>query len=435
MIAAYVRVSTREQAVHGYGVDVQKAHIEKYLSLNKFNLNAVKWFSDEGKSASTLERPQLKKLLKAIKLKQVSHVVVYKLDRIFRNLKDQQKLIELFKKYDVEFKCVTEEIDYNSANGKFTLNMRGSMAEWELDTVRERSLDGMVQSAYEGNFSVPRSPYGYDKVDRKLVINEEEAKVVKDIFQKASDGMSVWYIMHYLNEKKGNNRIWREAALYKILRNPIYYGCFSYYDVEIENHSPAIITKELFHRASRKRNNSARKKNIYLFDRKGFHIQCNNLFTNTSGSSVTGKTYNYLTCKTCGVHVPEAEVLQVVEVSIKEYLKDKSKREDRDTVVTLQNKIEDIIKLYVNESISQATYIKTLAMLEQKLEREKMLQEELDKEIVVLSMTNRENDFLLIQDVVDLIRIDTTSGNKFVSFRGGYEYRVDDELNVKRISK
>lgn len=241
--------------------------------------------------------------------------------------------------------------------------------------------------------------------------------------------------MHYLNEKKGNKRIWREAALYKILRNPIYYGCFSYYDVEIENHSPAIITKELFHLASKKRNNTARKKNIYLFDRKGYHLQCNNLFTNTSGRSATGRIYNYLTCKTCGLHIPEGEVLEAVEVAIKEYLKDKSKREDRDTVFTLQNKIDDIIKLYVNESISQSTYIKTLAMLEQKLEREKKLQEELDKEIVVLSLTNRENDFLLIQDVVDLIRINTTSGNKFVTFRGGYEYRVDDELNVKRISK
>ena len=435
MIAAHVRVSTREQAVHGYGVDVQKAHIEKYLSLNKFNLDAVKWFSDEGKSASTLERPQLKKLLKVIKLKQVSHVVVYKLDRIFRNLKDQQKLIELFKENDVEFKCVTEEIDYNSANGKFTLNMRGSMAEWELDTVRERSLDGMVQSAYQGNFSVPRSPYGYDKVDKKLVINKEEAKVVKDIFQKASEGMSVWFIMQYLNERKDAQRKWREAAIYKILRNPIYYGCFSYYDIEIENHSPAIISKELFHRASKKRANSARKRNIYLFDRKGLHTQCDSIFINTSGSSGTGRIYNYLTCKTCGLHVPEREVLEAVEVAIKQYLKDKSKREDRDSVFTLQDKIEDVIKLFVNGLISQASYIKTLTMLEQKLERERILQEELDKDMVVLSMTNRENDFLLIQDVVDLIRINTTSGDKFITFRGGYEYRVDDELKVKKILK
>ncbi|NLW28616.1 MAG: hypothetical protein GXY98_01750 [Erysipelothrix sp.] len=165
------------------------------------------------------------------------------------------------------------------------------------------------------------------------------------------------------------------------------------------------------------------------------HTQCDSIFINTSGSSGTGRIYNYLTCKTCGLHVPEREVLEAVEVAIKQYLKDKSKREDRDSVFTLQDKIEDVIKLFVNGLISQASYIKTLTMLEQKLERERILQEELDKDMVVLSMTNRENDFLLIQDVVDLIRINTTSGDKFITFRGGNEYRVDDELKVKKILK
>ncbi|NLW28617.1 MAG: hypothetical protein GXY98_01755, partial [Erysipelothrix sp.] len=76
-------------------------------------------------------------------------------------------------------------------------------------------------------------------------------------------------IMHYLNERKDAQRKWREAAIYKILRNPIYYGCFSYYDIEIENHSPAIISKELFHRASKKRANSEGKETSIFLIEKG----------------------------------------------------------------------------------------------------------------------------------------------------------------------
>lgn len=432
MIAAYVRVSTREQVTSGYGVEVQIGHIEKYLSLNNYNLESVKWYKDEGKSASSLERPALKRLIKEIKRNQITHLVVYKLDRIFRNLKDQQSLFELFEKYKVEFKCVTEIIDVNSASGKLNLNVRGSIAEWELDTIRERSLDGMVQSAYEGNYSVPRSPYGYDKVDNKLVINEYESRMVREIFRLASEGLSVWYIMKYLNEGFDQKRKWREQAIYKILRNPIYYGCFAYYGVEIENHSPAIVSKDIFIIANKVGRKGVAKTNVYLFDRKCIHQRCQSAMINTSGKSKNGRIYNYSTCRTCNISVSEVSILAKTEVAIKHYLAEKNKNEEISTIPRLEKQIDDTIQLYVDGLISETAYVRTLMMLEARLKKEIKLRQLVDNGVNILPIHEAERNAILIKDAIESIYINTEEDSVFITFQGDYKYDVDSLLKVTK---
>lgn len=162
MIAVYVRVSTREQT-QGYGLESQIHQIKSYLSSEGVSDDKIKLYQDAGQSGSLFERPALQKLIADIKNNIISDVVCYKLDRLARGLNIQQKIFNIFEKYQVNFFCTHEEVGRNTASERFSINIKGSVAEWERDTIIERTLDGMRQSAREGNFSIGLLPLAIKK--------------------------------------------------------------------------------------------------------------------------------------------------------------------------------------------------------------------------------------------------------------------------------
>ena len=136
-------------------------------------------YDDGGFSGGTLERPALKRLLADIEAGLVDVVVVYKIDRLSRSLMDFSKLVEVFDAHGVTFVSVTQSFNTTTSMGRLTLNILLSFAQFEREVIGERIRDKFAASRQKGMWMGGRVPLGYDVKDRKLVVNETEAAMVR----------------------------------------------------------------------------------------------------------------------------------------------------------------------------------------------------------------------------------------------------------------
>ena len=146
-------------------------------------------YDDGGYSGGTLERPALKRLIADIEAKRIDVVVVYKIDRLSRSLMDFAKLVEVFDRNDVTFVSVTQSFNTTTSMGRLTLNVLLSFAQFEREVIGERIRDKFAASRRKGMWMGGWAPLGYDIKDRKLVVNEAEAKLVQSIFKRFARGI------------------------------------------------------------------------------------------------------------------------------------------------------------------------------------------------------------------------------------------------------
>jgi len=280
--AIYVRVSTEEQAQEGYSIDAQKEKLSQYCYLHDFTIANI--YVDEGISGKSLERPRVKEMIKDIKKGLIDNVLIYKLDRLTRSLKDLINLVDLFEKYDVHFTSMSEKIDTSTANGRMFLQLMGVLAEWERGVIGERVVFGMEQRAREGIYTAPGNPFGFTYVDGHYCINEREASVIRLIYDLYLSGKGFATIRRYLNQeniKTKRGATWTSNAVSLILNRPYYAGYFYYKNdkeelIKATNIDP-IIEKEKWDKcrkiASSKAWDAAKK---YSRDEFIFHgpLQC-----------------------------------------------------------------------------------------------------------------------------------------------------------------
>ncbi len=138
----YTRVSTRDQADSGASLASQRAKIEAYAVLH--DLELVEVIEDAGYSAKSLDRPGMTKLLRLIRGRKVDVVIVAKLDRITRSVRDLGELIDLFQRSGVEFASVADHIDTSTASGPLVLNVMGSVSQWEREVIGERTAEALA---------------------------------------------------------------------------------------------------------------------------------------------------------------------------------------------------------------------------------------------------------------------------------------------------
>lgn len=142
-VAIYIRVSTEDQAKEGYSLEVQREYLESFAE--REGLEIFKIYQDDGISGYTTERPALKQLLKDAKQKKFDLVLVYKIDRFSRNLKDMLNLVDELFKHGVGFKSATEPFDSTTSAGKLMCQQLGSFAEFERNRIAERVFPGMIK--------------------------------------------------------------------------------------------------------------------------------------------------------------------------------------------------------------------------------------------------------------------------------------------------
>jgi site-specific DNA recombinase len=259
-VAAYIRVSTDEQAQEGYSIPAQRNRLEAYAISQGWEI--VQWYVDEGESAKDLNRTDLKRMLKAVEHGLFDCVLVYRLDRLTRSVLDLYKLLNIFEKYNVKFKSATEVYDTTTAIGRLFITLVAALAQWERENLGERVRMGMQQKAKEGKWTVSVPPLGYELKEANkddeinLKINHQEAAIVKEIYSLYLSGMGMWKITRNLNERglyPRSGKAWGQNPIQYILKNPIYIGKTRYnYRVnkeqyfEVEGLVPPIISEEDF---------------------------------------------------------------------------------------------------------------------------------------------------------------------------------------------
>jgi site-specific DNA recombinase len=226
MNAIYTRVSTDEQAREGVSLQEQQERLKAYCRAMGWTQELIV-FTDDGYSAKSLDRPQLNKLIDHVKTGTITRIMVTKLDRMSRRLLDLLSLIELFQEHNVSFISISESFDTNTPSGRLTLQVLGAVAEFERERIRERVFENMLHAAGTGKW-LTQSPYGYDLIEKELVINEQEAKVVREIYNfYLEKGMGFYSIAKSLNEEgiPSKNRVeWSIRSIKLILSNPAYKG-------------------------------------------------------------------------------------------------------------------------------------------------------------------------------------------------------------------
>ncbi|MGD0485687.1 MAG: recombinase family protein [Syntrophorhabdales bacterium] len=214
----YIRVSTEEQAREGISLENQRAKIETYCSLNDLVLTEV--IEDPGRSGKDLNREGVQRLMDMIKGRRIDAVVVYKLDRLSRRVRDTLSLIDLVEKKSVAFHSITEKIDTKTAMGKFFLNIMASMNQWERDTISERTRDALHLKIIK-NERAGQIPYGWALAEDKktLLENEGEQKAISLMKELHEKGCSLRSICEEL-ETKGHKPVghkWHPKTIASIL--------------------------------------------------------------------------------------------------------------------------------------------------------------------------------------------------------------------------
>lgn len=225
-VIGYVRVSTEEQSKEGVSVDSQIAKIKAYCLL--YDLTLVDVVVDAGVSAKTLKRPGLSEALAALKSKKADGLVIAKLDRLSRSVKDWNHLIDLYfgEKAGKQLCSVGDQIDTRTAAGRLVLNVLMSVAQWEREVIAERTADAMQYKKSKGQ-RVGAIPFGWDLAADgiNLIPNEQEQQVVAEISRLRADGYSLREIAEELTRQeiatKEGNSTWGHQAVAKILTRKV----------------------------------------------------------------------------------------------------------------------------------------------------------------------------------------------------------------------
>ncbi len=185
----YVRVSTRDQADSGASLASQRAKIEAYAL--QHDLELVEVIEDAGYSAKSLDRPGMADLLRLIRGRKIGVVVVAKLDRITRSVRDLGELIELFQRSGVEFASVADHIDTSTASGRLVLNVMGSVSQWEREAIGERTSEALAVMRSNGRRISRHAPYGYRLNGHGWIEDEREQEAICLMRRLRTEGLSL----------------------------------------------------------------------------------------------------------------------------------------------------------------------------------------------------------------------------------------------------
>ncbi|MDZ7703884.1 MAG: recombinase family protein [Trueperaceae bacterium] len=220
-IIGYTRVSTVKQANDGDSLELQRGKLATYCDLHDYELVDV--YEDAGESGKDMNRDGLRAALDAVERGEADGLVVYKLDRLTRSTADLGRLLERFENKGVALKAVAESLDTDTAAGRMVVRMLGVVAEWERETIGERTSAALQAKAAKGEYTGGKIPFGYALADdgRMLVERADEQAILEDIRKLQSGGLSLRAIADELNERgcaRRNGNDWHHVAVSRVLK-------------------------------------------------------------------------------------------------------------------------------------------------------------------------------------------------------------------------
>ncbi|MGO9774170.1 MAG: recombinase family protein [Roseiarcus sp.] len=260
--AIYTRVSTDQGLEQDFNsLDAQREACAAYIRSQAHEgwTLVPGCYDDGGYSGGSLDRPALQALLDAVARRQVDVVVVYKVDRLTRSLADFAKLVEAFDAHGVSFISITQSFNTTTSMGRLTLNMLLSFAQFEREVTGERIRDKIAASKKKGIWVGGVVPLGYRVVERKLLIDEEEAKTVRLIFDCYLELGSIQALLQDLRERGVVTRRrtlatgktiggipFTKGPLAYLLKNRMYLGELNHGANSYPAEHPPLIPRELF---------------------------------------------------------------------------------------------------------------------------------------------------------------------------------------------
>lgn len=311
----YPRVSTDDQVREGFSLDEQEKEMKKLCMYKNYQIYKV--YREEGVSAKNMNRPKFQEMMQDLKDGKINRIIVYKLDRLTRSIQDLEVICKLIEKYHCSLDSVSEEINTDTAMGVFFIRMTTILAQLEIERTSERTKFGLKGAAKNGHFC-GKAPIGYRKINKKLVIDDLESEVVKEIFDDYVNGLSVCTITKKLNNKNALNRNWRTTTIDRMLSNYIYCGDYLYgkraknmKPIHLENICPAIIDKETFKMVQTQKERNLKnytRKHTYVYMQKIVCSKCNKIMGGSSSTSKNKPTQIYYKCNCCNTRINEKKI-------------------------------------------------------------------------------------------------------------------------------
>lgn len=312
--ALYVRVSSEEQKKYGLSIANQIEALRKYCLEHSFE--EVGLYNDAGISArkSYKKKPAMSQLLEDCKLGKFDIILFTRLDRWFRSVPDYYEIQKILDDSRVTWRAIWEDLETVTADGIFKTNIVLSFSQAESDRTRER-IASVIKYRYDSGDYVGKVPFGYKRIDKKLVIDEDTAPIVREMFRIYLDTFSSGKVRKYLIDS--GNRC-SENTVLRRLKSPIYAGMM------VNGPCPAYITpdqheliKKMMLRKAPK--NTARK---YIFSRLCVCGECGKMLSGQTSHIQTALrkiTYINMYCTNYEAH---DHALSIREDRLEQYVLD-----------------------------------------------------------------------------------------------------------------
>ncbi len=256
-------IYTRKSTTHGLeqefnSLDAQREACAAYIKRQP-NWNLVpERYDDGGFTGANIDRPAFQRLMADVESGKLDVVIVYKVDRLSRSLLDFAKVMERLDKANASFVSVTQNFSTADAMGRLTMNLLASFAEFEREMISERTRDKIAATRRRGLWTGGPRPLGYRVENKKLIIDDVEAPIVREAFELFLAHGRMSTVATIMNERgrfprkskrKDKKPQWGKDTMAKLLRNPIYGGVVAYFDERHPGEHQPIIDKETFERA------------------------------------------------------------------------------------------------------------------------------------------------------------------------------------------
>ena len=214
----YVRVSTDKQADRGVSLEAQQAKIRAYAELYALELLDV--IVDAAVSAKSLDRPGLARALGMLKAGEADALLVVKLDRLTRSVRDLGSLVEDYfaDPQGPALLSVSEQIDTRTAAGRLVLNVLGAVSQWEREAIGERTSAAMQHMAEQGAYTGGDAPFGYRLSGERLVEDPGEQSVIREAQALRARGLSLRTVAGHLHAMGYRSRSGRAFAPMQVRR-------------------------------------------------------------------------------------------------------------------------------------------------------------------------------------------------------------------------
>lgn len=353
--AIYTRKSSDEGLDQQFNsLDAQRESAEAYIASQA----GQGWvclphrYDDGGISGGTMDRPGLTRLLADIRAGQIDAVVIYKLDRLTRSIRDFGKIMEVFEAHKVALVAVTQSLNTSTSMGRLMLHVLLSFAQFERELASERTRDKIAAARRKGMWSGGRPVLGYDLSKCKLTVNEEEAIRVREIFSLYIRLQSLEETAAELNRRGWTTKRWLSAggvwqggrsfdksALHHMLTNVVYTGRVQHRGDVFDGEHEAIVEKEVWDRVQSLLRVNGRSGGSYIRNRYGALLKgllhcaaCGEAMAHTYAVKNRTTVYRYYTCgqpkagragrKCSRVSIPADQIERFITDQIRELGKD-----------------------------------------------------------------------------------------------------------------